>query len=214
MLIRYSRWDGAQAEAFSADDVMDHLAQEILDERSLESALRRLLQHGAEFSSGRRAMGLRDLLERIRGAREQRQRRYNLASSLEDIRHKLDNVVDTERQGIRRRLDGNEAPGSSDPMFRELLDKLARDRLDKLDRLPPDLGGRLQALRDYDFLDPDAREQFQELLKSLQEQVFQSTFQGLRQGIESLTPEALRQIREMARELNDLLERRMQGEQP
>jgi uncharacterized protein with von Willebrand factor type A (vWA) domain len=213
-LIRYSRWDGAQAEAFSADDVMDHLAQEILDERSLESALRRLLQHGAEFSSGRRAMGLRDLLERIRGAREQRQRRYNLASSLEDIRHKLDNVVDTERQGIRRRLDGNEAPGSSDPMFRELLDKLARDRLDKLDRLPPDLGGRLQALRDYDFLDPDARQQFQEFLKSLQEQVFQSTFQGLRQGIESLTPEALRQIREMARELNDLLERRMQGEQP
>jgi uncharacterized protein with von Willebrand factor type A (vWA) domain len=220
MFITYSRWDGSQSEMFSADDVMEHLADELLDQRSLDGALRRLLQHGAEFPSGRRAMGLRELLERMRGARQQRQGQYNLAATLDEIRQQLEQVVDTERRGIQRRLgqtddsDQPPAPGSSDPMFRELLEKLARDRLAQLDALPPDAGGRLQALREYDFLDPGARELFQELLESLQEQVLQSTFQGLRQGIQSLTPEALRQIRELTHDLNRLLEQRQAGEQP
>src|SRR5258707_14635209 len=101
---------------------MEHLADELLDQRSLDSALRRLLQHGAEFSSGRRAMGLRELLQRIRGAREHRQGRYDLAASLNDIRQRLEHVIDTERQGIQRRLGqngGTEDPpmaASSDPM--------------------------------------------------------------------------------------------------
>jgi uncharacterized protein with von Willebrand factor type A (vWA) domain len=213
--ISYSRWDGSQAEAFSADDVLEHIADELLNgERGLEGALRRLLQHGAEFPSGRRAMGLRELLERMRGARRQRQSQYNLAASLDDIRRKLDEVVDTERKGIERRQTTQDAPGASDPMFRELLDRLARERLAQLDQLPNDLGGRLQTLRDYDFLNPQARQQFQDLLDSLQQQLLETTFQGLRQGIQSLTPEALNQIRQMTRELNELLQRRLDGEQP
>jgi len=220
VLNRYSRWDGSQADLCSADDLIEHLAEELLDQRSLESALRRFLQHGAEFPSGRRAMGLRELLQRMRGAREQRQGQYNLAASLNEIRQQLDEVVDTERTGITRRLGQRDddatapAPGSSDPMFRELLDKLARDRLAQLDNLPPDLGARIQGLRDYDFLEPHARELFQELLEKLQEQVLQSTFQGLRQGIESLTPEVLAQIRELTHDLNQLLDRRAAGAHP
>jgi uncharacterized protein with von Willebrand factor type A (vWA) domain len=220
VLNRYSRWDGSQSEAYSAEDLMEHLADELLDQRSLETALRRFLQHGAEFPSGRRAMGLRELLERMRGSRQQRLQQYNLAASLEDIRQQLEQVIGTERRGIQRRLgqDGESedppAPGSTDPMFRELLEKLARDRLGQLDQLPADSAGRIQALRDYDFLDPGARELFQSLLKSLQEQVLQSTFQGLRQGIQSLTPEAMDQIRQLAHDLNRLLDQRMAGQHP
>jgi uncharacterized protein with von Willebrand factor type A (vWA) domain len=201
----YSRWDGSQAETFDADDVLEHLADGLLNgERSLESALRRLLQHGAEFPSGRRAMGLRELLERMRGARQQRHRQYNLASSLDEIRQQLDEVVKTEREGIQRRLEQPE-----DESWRELLQKLARDRIDRLDRLPEDLGGRLHGLRDYDFLDPEARQQFDQLLKSLQQQLLDSTFHGLTQAIQSLTPEALRQVRDMVHDLNRLLEQRL-----
>src|ERR1051326_582123 len=149
MFSRYSRWDGSQADAFAdfADDVAKHLADELLDGSSLESALRRFLQHGAELGRGRGAMGLRELLERIRAAREQRQQRFNLASSLDDIRRQLQQVIDTEREGIQRRLGQ-----SDDSSFRELLEKLARERLQQLDRLPPDTGGQLDALREYDFL--------------------------------------------------------------
>src|SRR5207245_494509 len=86
--------------------------------------------------------------------------------SLDEIRQKLDQVVDTERRGIRRRQE-QDAPGSSDPFFRELLDPLSNQRLAQLDQLPSDLGGRLQALRDYDFLEPEARQQFEGLLNAM-----------------------------------------------
>jgi uncharacterized protein with von Willebrand factor type A (vWA) domain len=212
VLLRYSRWDGSQVDVFSADDVLEHLADELLGGRDLEGALRRLMQHGSEFSSGRRAVGLRELLERIRGAREQRRQQYNLASSLDEIRRQLDEVIETERRGIERKLGRPEDP--TDPKLRQLLEKLARDHLDQLDRLPPDLGGRMSSLQDYDFLDPEARDQFQQLVNRLQEQLLDGTFKGLMQSIQSLTPEAMRQIREMAHDLNRLLQQWIRGDNP
>ena len=40
MWVSYSRWDGTQAEPVDADDVLEHLADELLNgNRGLESAL-------------------------------------------------------------------------------------------------------------------------------------------------------------------------------
>src|SRR5436189_4304353 len=83
---RYSRWDGTQdVELFTAEDVMEHIADELLDDGSLRSALRRMMQRGAEFSSGRRMMGLQELLDRLRDARTRNLDRYNLGSIFDDI---------------------------------------------------------------------------------------------------------------------------------
>ena len=50
-LYRYSRWDGTQAvEPFTASDVMDYLSDHILNEGDLRSAMRDLLQRGANFN--------------------------------------------------------------------------------------------------------------------------------------------------------------------
>jgi len=110
---RYSRWDGTQdVELFTAEDVMEHIADEMLDDGSLRSALRRMMQRGAEFSSGRRMMGLQDLMDRLRDARARNLERYNLGSVLDDITEKLNQVIDTERRGIRQRI-GEEDPNDS-----------------------------------------------------------------------------------------------------
>src|SRR5438132_12807346 len=104
-LYRYSRWDGSQEiEAFTPEDVMEHIADELLDDGSLRSALRRLLHHGAEFSSGHRMMGLQELLDRLRQARASNLDRYNLGSILDDITERLNTLIDTERHGIQHRL--------------------------------------------------------------------------------------------------------------
>ena len=97
-------------------------------------------------------------------------------------------------------------------MFREILEGMARKHLEQLDHLPPDVGGRIKELRDYDFMDPEARRQFEELLQMLQQQVMQSYFRGLQQGLQSLTPEGLRQLQEMVHDLNQLLEKHRRGE--
>src|SRR5436190_2814995 len=84
---RYSRWDGSQdIEPFTADDLMQEIADEMLEDGDLQSALRRLLQRGAEFPSGRRMMGLQELLEKMRNARGNAMQRYNLGSIFDDIK--------------------------------------------------------------------------------------------------------------------------------
>ncbi len=261
-LFRYSRWDGTQdVEPFTPEDLMEKIAEEMLEDGDLRGAMRRLMQRGGEFSSGRRMLGLQELLERLRGARERNLDRYNLGSILDDIRERLDNVVRTERQGIRDRMGASPStpnqpsessegpdqsgaetgsepepgdaggtpssrptssqqsrrgsmPGAQDPIFREIMEGAARKRLEQLDHLPSDIGGQIQELRNYDFMEPEARRQFDELVQMMQQQIMQSYFQSLQQSLQQMTPEAMAQIRDMVHDLNAMLDERRRGEEP
>ncbi len=231
---QYRRWDGTQQiEPFTADDAMEFIAQHMLDDGDLESALRRMLQRGVQAPSGRRMEGLQDLLKRLREARQRQLQRFNLGSALDDIKERLAKIVDTERSTIQERrqpppsapsasdsdapndgpstdqsTSGEARPASPDPDFQQLLENLSKRRLQQLDQLPADPGGQIQQLREYDFLSPDARQQFEDLLNELQKQVLQQYFKGFQQGLQSLTPEDLKGIRDMVHDLNDVLEGR------
>jgi len=97
-------------------------------------------------------------------------------------------------------------------MFREILEGMARKHLDQLDQLPPDAGGRIKELREYDFMDPEARRKFDELMQMLQQQVMQSYFKGLQQSLQGMTPEAMREMQNMVHDLNELLDKHRRGE--
>lgn len=249
MLHRYSRWDGTQSVDFiTSADAMDRIADELLGDGDLRSALRQMLQRGFQTQDGRRLMGLQDLLERLRAARSRNLQQYNLEPMLDDIKKRLDSIVNTERQALEQRLQGSPPPneggdtgdasppdgapsedesggsreppsapqqgGSQGQAMPQALQDLLRKRMDRLAQLPPDVGGRIQQLREYDFVDPSARQQFEELMQMLQQQVMQSYFQGLQQGLQSMTPETLRQVQQMVRDLNRMLQQRQRGEQP
>src|SRR5581483_1011637 len=74
--------------------------------------------------------------------------------------------------------------------------------------------GQIKQLTDYDFMDDQAREKFQELLASLQQQMMQQFFQGMQQSLQNMTPEDIARLREMIRDLNKMLEERRQGQEP
>ncbi|MBM3945907.1 MAG: VWA domain-containing protein [SAR202 cluster bacterium] len=247
MVHRYSRWDGTQhVDLITSADAMERIADELLDDGDLRTALRRMLQRGFQTPDGRRMMGLQELLERLRAARSRNLQRYNLEPMLDDIKARLDGIVNAERQALQQRLRdrpsasaGQDAPPSGDGQpdgqgqeggaptgqaqsgqnpqghaVRQAMQDLMRRRMERLSQLPPDVGGRIQQLREYDFVDPGARQQFEELMQMLQQQVMQSYFQGLQRGIQSMTPEALRQVQQMVRDLNRMLQQRQRGEQP
>ncbi len=209
----YKRWDGSQeVEPFSASDLMEHLADKILDEDGdLWSAMREMLQRGANFQSGRRMAGLRDLLEKLRERRQQQLERYNMGGLMDDIKEQLDKVVETERQGIEQRLNDSKTEGA-DEHLQQMLENMAKKRLDQLNNLPPEMGGKIQSLRDYEFLDQKARQQFEDLLEQLKKQMMDSYFQGLKQGIGDMTPEMMAEMRDMVRDLNQLLEQHRRGD--
>ena len=107
--------------------------------------------------------------------------RYELDDVLGDIRRELDEIVArgagrrraAARRGLARR---RRAPIPDD--LRAMLRDVAARRLDQLDALPPDVGERIRGLQDYDFLEPDARERFDELVKRLQGQVLDQFVSG------------------------------------
>src|SRR5438067_13433639 len=64
------------------------------------------MQEGIRSEDGRRTMGLREMMERMRNQRNQQLNRYNMASGvMDDLREKLEEIKQLEREGIQRRLD-------------------------------------------------------------------------------------------------------------
>src|SRR5207245_9324071 len=105
----------------------------------------------------------------------------NPDSTVERRRQEVQDVIDTERGGIERRL--NEA---ATPEAKKLMERIARQRRDQLDRLLDDLGGRVKSLRDYEFVDDAACQKFEELMQQLQKQMVDQMFQGLKGSIQSM----------------------------
>jgi uncharacterized protein with von Willebrand factor type A (vWA) domain len=113
---------------------------------------------------------------------------------------------------------GQSQPAAPDGLdrdaLRRALENITRRKLDYLDQLPPDPAGQIKQLSDYDFMDDQARQEFQDLLAMLQQQVMQQYFQGMQQAIQSMSPEDLARMREMVRELNQMLRDHAEGNEP
>jgi uncharacterized protein with von Willebrand factor type A (vWA) domain len=218
---RYSRWDGRQTlPAFDADDVLDALSEDILAEGDVRRALRRLMQRGLPGTRGGDIPGLRRITERLRARRQEELERANLDGVLDDVNDRLTDILDRERQGIAERVHDAEQraldapPGDAQDQARmaeQVVRRTARQREYRLDALPENLAGRLNGLRDYEFMDDDARDAFNELTDELRQQMLQTYFQGLKEGVERVTPEDLDGIRDMVRDLNTLLEKHATG---
>src|SRR5258706_6293397 len=74
------------------------------------------MQEGIRTDDGRRTMGLRELVERMRNQRQQQLNRYNMASGvMDDLRQKLEEIKQMEREGIQSRLDGPDQPVEQAP---------------------------------------------------------------------------------------------------
>ena len=191
---RYSRWDGTQdpfADDVPASDLLEELSDDILMGDSPEAALRRLMRRGMQG----RFSGLDALRRRLQQRRDQEQERLNLAGPLEELKERLDEIVDRERSRLS-------FEPSDDARMRETF----------LDALPPDVPGQIGELKGYRFMDPEAQRLFDELLEHVKEQVLGSYFRQLAQGMRDVTPEQMARFKDMLSELNGLLEARARGE--
>jgi uncharacterized protein with von Willebrand factor type A (vWA) domain len=220
---RYRAWDGTQdVPDLTADEIVDALADDVLEHGDLGEALRRLMERGRPSDDPSRSdlRGLRDLLDRLRDRRRDILEEGRLTDPLADVRRELDEIVAQERAGVQRRLDETEPGtepadgGAPDPELQRMLRSIAAKRLDSLDSLPPDVGARVRALQDYDFLDAAARERFEQLVDQLRRSMLDRMTQGLADAVKGMKPEDLAAQREMVRDLNDLLGRRVAGDEP
>jgi uncharacterized protein with von Willebrand factor type A (vWA) domain len=150
--IRYTQWDGTQRVRLHADRVFEKLAEYLSYTDDVQQALEWLMRHGAEWE-GMRIMGLDDFLESVREKLRQHYQQFHLNDALDDIRRRLDEIVDLERDTLAQH-----EPGHPD----------RKAKRDVLDRLPHRLSEALQRLQQYDFENADAGRDLENLLDELQ----------------------------------------------
>lgn len=178
--------------------------------------MRRLIERGWHHDDATRQdlPGLHDLMDRLARRRDELRARYQLGDVLAEIRRELDEIVDQERSGVQRRLEQASSADPADPAdadLRRVLGDLSGRRLDTLDALPSDVGERIRGLREYDFLEPEARRRFDKLVERLGKQVLDQFVTGMSDAINSVKPEDLAANREMVRDLNALMRERIGG---
>ncbi len=229
-VFRYSQWDGRQ-EIFVPDEgaVLAELSDQLLSHGDFSNALSSLTRKGlpTQFSSNR-TMGTQELLEKVQRQRHQALSQHDPASIIRDIQAKLDAILAQERKGIQRQLDrattalAGSAGESGKDLDKNVQQKLLNDLKKRagnnkthLEGIPTDNPARaIESLRAYEFMDPQAKAAFDELMQSLERQVAQAMFSDLTRDLTRLTPEHVQAMKEMLRDLNRLAEQKLRGEKP
>jgi uncharacterized protein with von Willebrand factor type A (vWA) domain len=194
MRFRYSRWDDTQdpfGPDVAAGDLLDAMSDELLSGDGAEFALRRLLRRGMRGSFS----GLDSLRARLRQQRREEQDRLNLSGPLEEVRRRLDDILERERTTLS-------FDPSDDARMREAF----------LEALPPDAPGKIGELRDYRFTDQQAQREFDELMEFLKNEVLDSYFRAMTQGMQGMSPQDMQALKDMLAELNQMIEARKRGE--
>ncbi|HEY3082233.1 MAG TPA: VWA domain-containing protein [Chloroflexota bacterium] len=101
----YSRWDGTQRLPIDAEELLDKLADRLIDGEDPRWALQRLMREGFQRPDGERMQGLREMLEKIRQARQERLNRHDLGKVVDELREALDRIVEKESGTVDRKLD-------------------------------------------------------------------------------------------------------------
>src|SRR5207247_87517 len=125
-----------------------------------DRALRRLLRRGIRGT----VPGLDAIRRRLAEARRREQERLNLDGPLQEVRRRLEEILELERTALSFRAE-------DDARMREQL----------LELLPPDPAGRIRELAEYRFVDKEAQRQFDELVEWLRQEVLGSHFRAMAQ---------------------------------
>jgi uncharacterized protein with von Willebrand factor type A (vWA) domain len=211
---RYSTWDGSQADRFpTADELMSELSEDLLQSGDLRSALNNLMQRGFRMQ-GEPMQGLRDMLRQVRRQRRERLERFDLGSIMEGLREELEAIVELERATLDA-MSGDSADGAGrDSFAQSLMGDMAGGKRDVLDDLPEDPAAQMRALSDYEFVDPEAQKRYQQLVDELKQAMTRSFFRDVEKMVREMSDGDIQRMKDMVRDLNAMLVKRIAGEDP
>ncbi|HEU4948276.1 MAG TPA: VWA domain-containing protein [Kribbella sp.] len=188
----YGPWhDGPDPLAPPPDlrDALDEIGRDVMAGSSPRSALEELLRRGTRSTSG-----LDELTRRLWERRAEIQRRHNLDGTLREVRRLLDEALEAERREL--------FPNPSDD---------ARFREAELDALPAGTAAAVRELASYDWQSEQGRRNYEQIRDLLGRELLESRFQGIKNALQSTTPEDVERVNEMLSDLNSLLAAHAQG---
>ena len=237
---RFSQWDGSQIPELDPDAIMEAMADDLIEYGDLRWAMRNLMSRGMQIPQGGAMQGLRDMLKQLREKKRQQLERFNLDGIFDEFRERLQAIEQKERERIDEWLQQDTAPGSpaSEPVESEpadsepaesgdgehggqapdfssdVLKSIARNNKDQLAELPESLPERIKQLEQYEFLNPDAQKEFLELLNELRRAMANTFFKDIENMVQNLSDGDIERMKDMIKALNDMLVKKIAGEDP
>ena len=208
---RFHEWDGSRAPSFDLDEVLKQLADDVAEYGNLGDAMRRLLSRGFRDPMGGQRHGLNNMLRSLRDQQNEQLRRFDLSSVMRDFEKRLNEIIQMERDAIEK-MRGNLNDDDED-FAREALESIANTREEELDQLPRDTAGKMNALKDYEFLDPEAQKKYLKLVEELRNSVTDSFFKNLSDRLKTMSPEDMQRMKGMVKALNEMLMKRIAGDE-
>jgi uncharacterized protein with von Willebrand factor type A (vWA) domain len=192
---KYGKYSGGDPLAPPVDlaEALDAIGQDVMAGYSPERAMREFLRRG-----GKDQNGLDDLARRVAERRRELTQRHNLDGTLQEIKELLDHAVLEERKQLAR----DAMMDDGDRALREM----------QLEGLPPNTAAAVSELSSYDWQSREAREDYEKIKDLLGREMLEQRFAGMKQALENATDEDRAAINEMLGDLNELLEKRAQGE--
>jgi uncharacterized protein with von Willebrand factor type A (vWA) domain len=213
---RYSEWDGTQ-HVFELDKtkLMDELAQGMMHDGDLSFILWKMqredLNNGEE-----RLTGLQKLLKHLLEEKQKQTAKYDLSAMMNELKTKMDDILKLEQAGIQKKLaeakqkaqqQTLESGSDTDKTLLQKIEQMAAANLQKLQNLPPDVGGKIKELKNYEFQDQEAEMQFQDLLDATMQALdSDDTFEGAQPylGKETISFTEAMQLMETLQEMDQL----------
>lgn len=208
---QFSKWDGSQKLSLDADEILGQLADDLMEYGDLRWAMRNMLSRGMKIPQGGSMQGLRDMLKQLRDKKKRQLERYDLSSIFEGFRERLDEILEMERDRIDEWLTKAQDP---DDFSGDVLKNIARNNAEQLDDLPDDLAGQMRELEKYEFINPDAQKKFLELLNELREGMANSFFNDVENMVKNMSDGDIGRMKDMLKALNDMLVKKIAGEDP
>ncbi|MDQ4009142.1 MAG: VWA domain-containing protein [Actinomycetota bacterium] len=189
----YGPWHGGPdplAPPADLSTALDEIGRDVMDGASPRAAMRELLRRGMPDTPG-----MDELARRVWQRRAEITRRHRLDGTLQQVRELLDKALTAERRAL-----------FPDP------DDDARFREAQLDALPPDTARAVTELADYDWRSAEAAQAYQDIRDLLGQQLLEQRFEGIKQALQSTSPEDVERIRQMLSDLNELLAAHARGD--
>jgi len=103
---------------------------------------------------------------------------------------------------------------TDEEQFQQMLELIAQRKQDFIEQLPGDTAGQMKELQNYEFLNPDAQSRYQELVEQLRQAMTESFFNDVSKMVDEMSEGDMERMKDMVRDLNDMLAQRMRGEEP
>jgi uncharacterized protein with von Willebrand factor type A (vWA) domain len=193
---RYGKWTGGPdplAPPYDVAAAVDEIGDQVLAGAGVREAMRDLLRRGVD---GRR--GLDQLRRNVRDRLKQARKAGRMDGTLEEVRELLDRAVEAERTAL-----------FPDP------DDAARLAEQELDALPQDTAGAVRALKDKQWRSPEAAQAYQQIKDLLQQEVLDSSFQGMKQALQQMQDgdgAGMQAVKDMVADLSALVDAHNRGE--